>query len=473
MRTLLLLCSFIGLASLGAIAAPGRPPNVIILVAADMGYGDLGSYGNPITRTPHLDRLAVEGQRWTQFYSAAPVCTPSRGSLLTGRLPARLGLEGPAGGPNVLFSFSTGGLPHREITLAQFLRSAGYATALIGKWHLGYTPEHSATRHGFDEFFGTPSSNDHDPAVVFSPDLFFEEPDSSRWNVELRRNDVVIEKPAQQETLTQRFGDEAVSFIRRHRDRPFFLMVAYTMPHVPLFASPRFRGASLGGLYSDTIEEIDDSVGRVVRALEELRLDHRTLVVFTSDNGPIDLFRERGGSAGPLRGGKNTTWEGGMRVPAIFWGRGLVTPAIIRDLGSQLDLFATVAELARRPMPPDRESDGVSLAPTLRGVAPSPRRSVAFYRQGEIYAVRDSRFKAHFVTEDAYGVDTHRTSHDPPLVFDLAQDPGERFALSNPDSVLLDRLNSLRAEYLRTVPLAPTVLLDGVPMRPAAEGSRR
>jgi uncharacterized sulfatase len=456
----------LALAASLAFAEPARrSPNVIIIVADDMGYGDLGVYGHPVHRTPNLDRLAREGQRWTDFYAAAAVCTPSRGSLLTGRLPARLGLEGPRGKPNVFLSASTGGLPRGETTLPELLRERGYATALVGKWHLGYGVQHSPLEHGFQSFFGMPSSNDHDPLGdgTFSLDRFFEPPDSKRWDVLLYRDREVIERPARQETLTQRLTDESLDFIGRHRDRPFFLMVAYTMPHVPLFASERFRGRSRGGLYADVIEELDDSVGRLVEGLRTFGLDKNTLLVFTSDNGPIELMRDHGGSPGLLRGGKNTTWEAGMRVPGIFWGPGHVVPGIVHEIGSQLDLFPTVADMTDVALPKGQPLDGYTLRATLTRGAPSPRQRIWYYRNGEIYAVRDGRLKAHFITEDAYAQDTHRIARDPPLIFDLAADPGERFPLEKnaPDEIV--RFRALRQSQIEAVPIEPSELTKGAP----------
>jgi arylsulfatase A-like enzyme len=447
------------------VQAAKRAPNVILVVADDLGYGDLGAYGHPVHRTPNLDRLASEGQRWTDFYSTAAVCTPSRGSLLTGRLPARLGLEGPRGTPNVFLSASKGGLPRSEVTLAERLAARGYATALIGKWHLGYGVEHSPLEHGFEYFFGTPSSNDHDPvgAREFSLARFFEEPDSKNWDVLLYRDRTLIERPAKQETLTHRLTDESVAFIRRHRDRPFFLMLSYTMPHVPLFASPQFRGKSRGGLYADVIEELDSEIGRLMSGLRDLGLSRDTVLLFTSDNGPIELFRDHGGSPGPLRGGKNTTWEAGMRVPGIFWGPGRIAPGVVRDIGSQLDVFPTVLDLVGGGAAADGPLDGGSLRATLAELAPGTRDRIWYYRNGEIYAVREGRLKAHFVTEDAYGQDTHRITHDPPLIFDLASDPGERFALEAPPPALIERFRELRRAQTEAVPLAPSQLGAGRP----------
>jgi len=449
-------------------AAPdaAERPNVVVLLADDLGYGDLGSYGHPVHRTPHIDQLAAEGQRWTDFYAAAPVCTPSRGSLLTGRLPIRLGLEAPAGKPNVFFPFSTSGLPLAEVTLAELLKPAGYATALIGKWHLGFPVTYSPNAQGFDYFFGTPGSNDMSPAGPWSMELFFKEPGSRDWDVPLYRNDKVVERPVRQDTLTARYTEEAVAFIRQNRDRPFFLMLSWNMPHVPLFATDTFRKASGGGLYAAAVEELDWSAGQVVAALKELGLDRKTLVVFTSDNGAIPLFRERGGSNGLLRGGKGTTWEGGLRVPGIFWGPGRVEPGVVHGIGSQLDLLPTVAELAGRQPAADRALDGVSLVATLSARAPSPRDSVVYYRQGEIYALRKGTLKAHFTTEGVYGEAEARNAHDPPLLFDLSQDAGERFPIPDSDTARLRQFEQLKAAQEIAAPAAPSELLKGLPPGP-------
>jgi arylsulfatase A len=448
----------------------GRPPNIVIIYADDLGYGDLESYGHPTIRTPVLTKLASQGQQWTQFYAAAPVCTPSRGSLLTGRLPARIGLEAPAGMPNVFFSFSKGGLPHSEITLPLLLKQRGYKTGLIGKWHLGPTAEHAPVHHGFDYFFGLAGSNDHDPAVAFSMDLFFEEPTEGHWAVPLYRNDRRIEDATSQAQLNDRLTSEAIGLIREPSKKPLFLLLAYTLPHLPLFPAKDFRGASKAGLYGDAVEELDHRIGQVMAALAARADGRRTLVVFTSDNGPIELMRERAGSAGPLRGGKGTTWEGGMRVPAIFWGPGIVRPGPVRDLGSQLDLFATIAELAGIALPQDRPYDGVSLLPTIRTRAPTRRDSLFYYRAARIFAIRDRRYKAHFVTQGGYDDERGPIEHAPPLIFDLWQDPGERHPIANPDPALVRNFEDMRDHQVASVPIAPSELVEGIPARDSEAG---
>ncbi len=412
-----------------------RPPNIVIINADDLGWGDLGSYGHPTIDTPRLDRMAAEGQRWTSFYAQAPVCSPSRAALLTGRLPVRSGMFGRETG--LFWPDSLSGLPAEEITLAEALREAGYATAIIGKWHLGHLPEYLPMRHEFDSWFGIPYSNDMDkdlPAGVTSRSAFFE-PDIAYWQVPLMRNDEVVERPAEQTTITRRYTEEAVRFIRDHRGEPFFLYLPHTMPHLPIFASEAFRGRSDAGLYGDVIEEIDWGVGQILDTLDAEGLADNTLVVFTSDNGPWLSFKTLSGSAGPLRHGKGTTFEGGMRVPAIFWWPNQIAPAVIREIGSAMDLFTTALRVAGLTPPKDRPIDGVDLSLVLFGAGSSPRETMAYYRMGELYAFRQGAYKVHFITEGSYGLGPPRKEHNPPLLFNLNHDPGERFnvAKEQPD----------------------------------------
>lgn len=440
-------------------------PNIVILYADDLGYGDLESYGHPNIRTPAISKLAQEGQQWTQFYSAAPVCTPSRGSLLTGRLPARIGLEAPVGMPNVFLSSSTGGLPKTELTLPALLKEHGYATALVGKWHLGPTREHAPTRYGFDYFFGLASSNDHDPAVPFSMDLFFEEPNETHWAVPLYRNEQLIESATSQTRLNRRLTDEAIGVIGRSKKKPIFLLMSFTYPHVPLFPAETWRGTSMAGSYGDAVEELDHSVKEIMEAIAKRSDGRRTLVVFTSDNGPIELMRENGGSAGLLRGGKGTTYEGGMRVPAIFWGPGIVHRGFVHGLGSQLDLFATITELVGLKLPQDRPYDSVSLFPTIRSGVPTQRDTLFYYRASRIFAVRDNRYKAHFVTQGGYDDVAGPVELNNPIIFDLWRDPGEKYPLSSPDPELVAKLQRLRDAQTASVPIADSQLVKGIPSR--------
>jgi arylsulfatase A len=423
----------LGLISLGLVAfaqraaepASGSPPNFVF--ADDLGYGDLGSYGHPTIRTPRLDRMAIEGQRWTSFYAAASVCTPSRAGLLTGRLPVRSGMASDV--RRVLFPDSALGLPQSELTIAELLKQRGYKTACIGKWHLGHRPEFLPTKNGFDSYSGIPYSNDMD-ALAESQRKENPAPGQPVWrtsdfNVPLMRDEKVVERPTDQTTLTRRYTEEAVRFVREHHDQPFFLYLAHNMPHIPLFASEAFLGKSPRGLYGDAVEEIDWGVGELLDTLRSLGLADRTLVVFTSDNGPWLIFKEHGGSAGLLKGGKGMTFEGGMREPAIFWWPGRIRPAVVTGIGSTLDLLPTLCSLAGVPLPADRTFDGVDLGPTLFEGHESPRQSMLFYRGVQLFAARKGPYKAHFFTEWAYGSEDRLEPHDPPLLYDLDRDPSE------------------------------------------------
>ncbi len=416
----------------GAAQTGKRPQNFVVIFCDDLGYGDLGSFGNPTIRTPHLDRMAAEGQRWTSFYAADSVCTPSRAALLTGRLPIRTGMFSDT--RRVLFPDSAGGLPASEITIAELLKSRGYATATVGKWHLGFQPKYLPMKQGFDSYFGIPYSNDMDAVgrnlTAAERRNRMMNPQIEYWNVPLMRNEEVIERPAEQTTLTRRYTDEAVNFINTNRNRPFFLYLAHSMPHMPLFRSKDFEGKSRRGLYGDVIEELDANVGRLLDTLRSLKLDRNTLVVFTSDNGPWALFNEQGGSAGPLRGAKGGTFEGGMREPTIFWQPGTIKPGVVAEIGSTLDLLPTFSSLAGVKAPADRMLDGFDLTDVLHGKGSSPRQTMFYWRGSKLYAVRHGSFKAHFITRSEYGSDP-AVEHLTPLLYNLDHDPAEKFDIAN------------------------------------------
>lgn len=464
-------------------AAEPTPPNIVILFADDLGYADLASYGHPYNRTPRLDALAAEGQRWTDFYVAAPVCSPSRGALLTGRLPVRTGLYGRK--INVMFPGDTVGIPAAELTLAEALKAQGYATGMMGKWHLGDAKAAYPTRQGFDYWYGLPYSNDMDWVGEASFDEVlallaqgksdhlqktfasrmakYLDPKIEYWNVPLIRSvnngqgftDEIIQQPADQRTLTKRYTGEALRFIEQNKKQPFLLYVPYSMPHTPVFRSDDFVGKSLGGRYGDVIEELDWSVGQIVDKLEELQLAKNTLVIFSSDNGPWLPMQSHAGSAGMLRGGKGTTFEGGMRVPGIFWWPGTIEPGVISDIGSAMDLYATALALAgaKRTSP----SDGYDLSDTLRTKAPGPRNTLAYYRSGELYALRKGQYKLHLITEGSYQEPPERTEHENPVLYDLGSDPGEQFDISaqRPDVVkdLMQAVEQQRGAVIEKEPL--------------------
>ena len=438
-------------------AATADRPNFVVIFCDDLGYGDLGCFGHPTIQTPALDAMASEGLLATQFYVAASVCTPSRAGLMTGRYPIRTGMCGKR---RVLFPDSIGGLPKSETTIATMLRESGYATSMVGKWHLGHRPEYLPTSHGFDRYYGIPYSNDMDRVASDDPDKkgrkVFWNAMPSDFNVPMLEGTAkagceIVERPVDQTTLTRRYTDRAIAEIERMRGEPFFLYLAHSLPHVPLFRSDAFVGHSAAGIYGDVIEEIDHGVGRILQTLRTLELDSKTLVVFTSDNGPWLVFNDHGGSAGPLRNGKGTTFEGGMRVPALFWMPGRIAAAR-RDSGlsSTLDLLPTFAAMSGAS-PPDKTLDGYDLSGWLFDAAPSPRHEMFFYRDVRLMAIRSDNHKAHYITQDSYVRDSRPTTHDPPLVFDLRIDLRERNDLSTQSPEWTERFAELRKRHEATL----------------------
>ena len=422
-----------------------RPPNFVIIFADDLGYGDLSTYGNPTIHTPNLDRMSHEGQKWTNFYVGASVCTPSRAALLTGRLPVRSGMTNSE--TRVLFPDSKNGLPVNEITLAEQLKKANYNTACIGKWHLGHKEQYLPTNNGFDYYFGIPYSNDMDMVPGLGYWDYWGLPKDSikteHFNVPLMRNKQIVERPANQHTITKRYAEETIKFIRENKSEPFFVYLAHNLPHIPLFVSKEFEGHSKRGLYGDVVEEIDHGVGDILKALKEEGLDNNTIVVFTSDNGPWLPFKNNGGSAGLLKAGKGTTWEGGMREPAIFWSPDLIKPGLVDELGSTMDLFTTFSSLAGVEIPNDRIIDGKDLSQVLLNREASPRKSILFYRGTELYAARLGDFKAHYITQGAYGEFGERKEHNPPLLYNLNHDASEKFDIAKKYPDVIEQINAL------------------------------
>ena len=390
----------LALSAFARAASSESPPNIIVILADDLGYGDLGCYGATLIATPHLDRMAREGLRFTDAYASAPFCSPSRAGLLTGRLPARAGL------PYVLFPTEHHGLPSAEITIPELLKPRGYATACVGKWHLGWAPPFRPLAQGFDRFHGLPHTNDVREWKVgdaFTQLSMF----GPLTRVEGER---VVESPVDQAELTRHYTEQAVAFIRANRERPFFLYLPHTMPHVQQYASPRFAGKSKGGLFGDCVEEIDWSTGVILDTLRELRLDARTLVIFTSDNGASprpganatkkapakEVFpgRQLGGSNGPLRAGKGTTFEGGVRVPWVAWWPGTIAPrAAVADSVSHLDMFPTFARLAGASLPAGVTLDGMDLSRLLTAATPPAPRPLYYYFGYQPQAVREGKWK--------------------------------------------------------------------------------
>ena len=445
-------------------AAPADPPNVVIILADDLGYGDLGCYGHPRFKTPNIDRLAAAGARLTQFNTPAPYCAPTRAALLTGRYPFRCGMpenpapDGQRGGENEVH------LPGSEITLAQLFKGAGYATGIVGKWHLGHAkPEWLPTHRGFDEYFGIPYSNDMRP-------------------VELVEGDRRVEYPLVQANVTQRYTDRAIDFIQRNRARSFFLYLSHAMPHKPLAASEAFYKKSGAGLYADVMAELDWSVGRVMAALHDLGLDEKTLVIFTSDNGAYF-----GGSTGGLRGMKASSYEGGFRVPCLARRPGKIPAGHVNHAPAiMMDLFSTTLKAAHIAPPADRVIDGRDLMPLFTSTAASPHAAILGQLGWNLLTIRDARWKLHVLPgqdsraklrdSGANWVDPRAPDgvtilapfeqykpHDHPglttgvapaplQLFDLQADPAEQHdvAAAHPDTVA--RLRKLYGELTKDAP---------------------
>lgn len=457
MKFLSLFPTLILLLSLIQPAHAAERPNFVVIFCDDLGYGDLSSFGHPTIKTPHLDAMAAAGQKWTNFYAAACVCTPSRAGLLTGRLPIRNGMCSDT--RRVLFPDSANGLPTTEVTISSALRGAGYRTAAIGKWHLGHLPEFLPTAHGFETYYGIPYSNDMSRTSKEDQLELAEQEKWSVYNVPLLRDTEVIEQPVDQRTITKRYTEETVKKIHEFKEEPFFLYLAHSLPHIPLFRGPEFKDVSTGGIYGDVIEEIDWSVGQVQQALEEAGVAENTLIVFTSDNGPWLRFKTHGGTAGMLRDGKGSTWEGGMREPTVMSWPGRIKPGIIHGMGATLDLLPTFASLAGVELPGDRTYDGYDLSGVILGTAEtSPREEMFYYHGEQLYAVRKGLFKAHFKTKTSYVGQKEAVVPERPFLYHLGEDPGEQWDVGEEHPEVLEELTALAAEHEAGVERVPSLL---------------
>ena len=404
-------------------------PNVIIILADDLGYGDLSCYGHPTIHTPRLDQMAQEGIKMTSFYAAACVCTPSRAGLMTGRYPVRIGQPGNLG-PD-----SPAGLSREERTLAEALKSNGYRTAAFGKWHLGAVSGYLPTDRGFDEYLGILYSNDMMPPWV-----------NTKRPLHLYRNDKPTpEQPVDQTTITKRYTDEAIRFIKESGDDPFFIYLPHSMPHLPVYASAEFQGTSMGGRYGDVIEEIDANVGRILDVLKAEEKDENTIVVFTSDNGPWRNMPPRmyntepvekwhGGTTGSLFGAKATSYEGGYRVPAIVRWPGMIPEKqVSAELATAMDIHATILELTNSSLP-DKKLDGKSITSLLKGEAKSPH-DVYFYFNGmKLDGVRNRDWKLRIGIPADGWTSPELNAKDLPVLlqlFNMKEDPYEQFNVAN------------------------------------------
>jgi arylsulfatase A len=418
-------------------AEPAPAPSIVIILADDLGWGDIGANGATLISTPNIDRIAQEGVRLTSFYAGSNVCSPSRAALLTGRYPIRSGMQ------HVIMPHSRNGLPQSEITLPELLRTAGYATGMVGKWHLGHFDEYWPTAHGFDEFFGVAYSNDMQP-------------------FDLYHHKTVVESPADQKNLTDAYMASARDFISRHAGSPFFLYYAETFPHIPLFVPDEVAGKSQAGLYGDVVEHLDRGVGGILSALDEMGIADNTIVILTSDNGP--WFE---GSAGDLRGRKGETYEGGFRVPFVARWPAFIPAGTVSDaMAMNIDLLPTLATLAGARPPTDRVIDGRDILPVLKGSGQTPHERLFFYNGNDIAAVRTPRFR--LVLNTYYkSFDIAFERFGTSLLFDLERDPQESFSYVREYPEIVDELMAavmkMRAETADLVkePINPFPPRDG------------
>jgi arylsulfatase A-like enzyme len=443
----ILVCFFTITISCFSSNTRAAPPNVVIIFADDQGYGDLSCFGSQTIKTPNIDRLAREGRKFTSFMVAAPVCTPSRAALLTGCYPKRVGMH-----KHVLFPTSTKGLNPTEHTIADHLKSLGYATACFGKWHLGHYPEVLPRANGFDTYLGIPYSNDmNHPDNKGKPksgpdgmDLLWSDPESTltKWQTPLVKNETIAELPVDQRQVTRRYTQEAIDFIKSHKEQPFFVYLPHSMPHIPLYVPDDVRDPDPLNAYTNTIEHIDAEVGRLLDVIDEQQLTENTFVIYTTDNGPWLTFKHHGGSAGPLREGKGTTFEGGQRVPCLIRGPGVPAGTVCGGLTGTIDILPTLASLTGKPLPQDKVVDGMNVAALWQGqTEKSPREEFLYYTsQGEIEGIRKGKWKLLVKRPRRARRNPGNMTNPEILLFDLEHDIGEQSNLAHDHPDIVEKL---------------------------------
>jgi len=438
-----------------------RQPNFIIIFADDQGYGDLSCFGSTTIKTPNIDRLATEGRRFTSFMVASPVCTPSRAALLTGCYPKRVGMH-----QHVLFPSSTKGLNPSEHTIADHLRTQGYATACFGKWHLGHHPEVLPTSNGFDTYLGIPYSNDmNHPDNKGKPkggwqgmDILWKDPESTltKWKTPLIQDEEIVELPVDQRTVTRRYTQKAIDFVKSHKEEPFFVYLPHSMPHIPLYVPDDVRDPDPKHAYINVIEHIDFETGRLLDVLDELKLTDNTYVIYTTDNGPWLPFRHHGGSAGPLRDGKGTTFEGGQRVPCVMRGPGIPAGTVCDELTGPIKGLPPTPGITGKPLPNNRRIDGLDVSSLWMGsAATSPRTEFVHYTsRGDLEGIRQGDWK--LLVKKPGGRRRQNNGNRPKpqiMLFNLKNDVGEQSNLATdyPDIVrkLQQRMTELDTEITK------------------------
>ena len=426
----------------GTSSDRSRTPNIIVIFTDDQGYQDVGVFGSPLIETPNLDRMAADGMKFTDFHVGQPVCGPSRAALMTGCYPNRIGMSRNT---DPLTSF---GISDSELTMAELLKERGYATAIYGKWHLGHQPQFLPTRHGFDEYFGLPYSNDMWP------------PNNPDWpELPLMENEDIIARDPDQTQLTTWYTEHAVDFIERNHEKPFFIYMPHSMPHVPLNVSDKFAGKSKRGLYGDVIMEVDWSVGQVLDALDRHGIADDTLVVFTCDNGPWLIYGDHAGSTGVFREGKFTTFEGGHRSACIMrWPGRIPAGTICTESAMTIDLLPTFAGITGGALP-DHPIDGLDIAPLMYGEpgAKTPHDALYHYWDNQLQAIRSGRWKLHLphgyqtLGDQPGGMGGVRGAYERTRIelalFDINTDPGEKYNVADEHPDIVERLRKIGEEF--------------------------
>jgi arylsulfatase A-like enzyme len=442
-------------------AEENEPPNIVIIFIDDEGYGDVGVFGATGFETPNLDQMASKGMRFTNFYSACAVCSPSRAALLTGCYPPRVGIT------KVLFPYDIIGLNKEETTIPEMLKTVGYKTGMVGKWHLGYQKEFLPLQHGFDEYLGLPYSNDMWP-VNYDGKPVTEDNFVKKWKLNcpplplIDGNETIeyISTLSDMDQLTTRYTERAVDFIKRNKKNPFFLYLPHTMAHVPLGVSDKFKGKSAQGMYGDVMMELDWSVGEILKTLKECGIDENTLVIFTTDNGPWLNYGNHGGSAGGLREGKGTPFEGGFRVPCIMiWPNTIPAGTVCNQIAGSIDILPTIAAISKAKLP-EEKIDGVNILPLLKAdFEKNPRQEFFYYSGKSLTAVRYQNYKLLFpremntnvgsvVGKDGWPGEMNTFDFKGGL-YDMIRDPGERYDLRESNPEMAAKLEEMANEMRR------------------------